>query len=344
MPQVEALQMLARAPSVHLASTRDDGAPVLRTLHTVLHEGALYFHAAPVGEKREAIGRAAVVGVEEVVAAIPSYFVDPERACPATTLYRSVQAHGVVESVDDESLKAAMLQRLMEKLQPEGGHVPITAEHPLYRKAVAGLWIARIRLDAVDGKAKLAQNRTAEERIRLLELLWRRGEAGDPRAVELVRAANPDTPTPPFLQTPLAGVTLCAAVDERKLDEVCDLLDGTYWNHNHSRGALAAAHRNSDAWVGALDPGGVLIASARGISDGVKHAWIYDVVVAPPWRGGGLGQAVMRLILDHPRIRGAERVHLTTRDAMRLYRKLGFVEEAEVQRPWPNTDMLRVTR
>ena len=69
------------------------------------------------------------------------------------------------------------------------------------------------------------------------------------------------------------------------------------------------------------------------------------MVVAPEWRGCGLGQAVMRLCLDHPRVRGAARVHLQTRDAQPLYRKLGFIEEAEAPpRPYCSTGMLRIQR
>jgi ribosomal protein S18 acetylase RimI-like enzyme len=277
------------------------------------------------------------------VAPIPSYFIDAERACPATTLYRSVQAHGVIESVDDPRDKGRVLQALMEKLQPEGGYVPIAGDHPLYQKALAGLWIARLRIDVLDGKAKLAQNRSAPERARILELLWQRGQPGDPRAIEIIRAANPDTPTPPFLRAPLPGATLHAALDERDLESACDLLADLYWNVGFERATLVSSHRGSDAWVGARDAEGRLVASARAVSDGGKHAWIYDVVVAPGWRGRGLGRALVRLVLDHPAVRRTRFQHLGTRDAMKLYQQFGFVDEREVTRSYTTTVMLRAT-
>ncbi|MEZ4408607.1 MAG: pyridoxamine 5'-phosphate oxidase family protein [Polyangiales bacterium] len=129
MPHDEAVSLIARAPVAHLASTDDDGAPVLRAVHPVVIDGWALFHAAPVGEKTRCLGRPAVLSVEEVVAEVPSYFTDPSRACPATTLYRSAQAHGALTEVRSPALKAAALQALMEKYQPEGGHVPIFAEH-----------------------------------------------------------------------------------------------------------------------------------------------------------------------------------------------------------------------
>ncbi|MEZ4295333.1 MAG: GNAT family N-acetyltransferase [Polyangiaceae bacterium] len=76
------------------------------------------------------------------------------------------------------------------------------------------------------------------------------------------------------------------------------------------------------------------------MSDRVKHAWIYDVIVAPAFRGRGIGHAVVKLALDHPAVRGAGRVHLATRDAHGLYRKLGFLEEAELPpRGYPSSTM-----
>src|SRR5437868_2480592 len=97
MPLRDALAFLEQSPVVRIATSLPDGTPLLRTVHGVVVNGYLAFHGSPAGEKTETIGRTAVVSAEEVIASIPSYFVDPERACPATTYYRSVQAHGTLE-------------------------------------------------------------------------------------------------------------------------------------------------------------------------------------------------------------------------------------------------------
>src|SRR5262245_47264502 len=101
MDRAGALAVLARAPVVRLATTAADGRPLLRTVHGVVVDGAVAFHGAPAGEKMEGLRRATVLAAEEIIAQIPSYFVDPERACPATTYYLSVQVHGPLEAVDD---------------------------------------------------------------------------------------------------------------------------------------------------------------------------------------------------------------------------------------------------
>lgn len=335
-----AIELLAAAPVHHLAGIDADGFPVLRTLHGVVVDGWLCFHAAPAGEKTSLLGRPVVVSVEEVVAQVPSYFSDPERACPATTLYRAAQAHGVLERVEAPAQKAAVLQALMAKLQPEGGHRPITAGDPLYAPAVRGLLVAGIRLERVERKDKLGQNKKPAEVQRLVEALWRRGGPGDARAVALVLAANPATPRPSFLEAP-AGVTLHAHPREGWGDEVVELLRGTYWNDVFGDDDLRRAHEGSAAWVGATDADGRLIGSARAVSDGGKHAWLYDVVVHPRARRGGVGQALVRLLLDHPAVRRCRRVWLGTRDAQTLYARFGFVPRAQLPpRPYATTEMV----
>lgn len=340
MDRAAAVALLARAPVVHIASTGPDGAPIARTVHAVTVGDMIAFHGAPAGEKLEAIGRPAVLWAEETVASLPSYFMDPERACPASTLYRSVQVHGTIERVDDPGAKAAVLQALMEKLQPEGGYVPIEASGPLYEKAVASILVLAVSLERMDGKAKLAQNRTPAEVARILEKLWGRGLPGDARAVDLVRAANPSAPRPAFLAAPEGAELVCAPGAE-DVGAAVRLVRDEYWNVGFSPELLAASHLGSSAWVGARDAGGALIATARAVSDGAKRAWIYDVAVDRAWRGRGLGDAVMRLLLDHPAVRNAASVKLNTRDAQGFYARMGFLDVVEAPpRPFTSTEMV----
>jgi nitroimidazol reductase NimA-like FMN-containing flavoprotein (pyridoxamine 5'-phosphate oxidase superfamily)/N-acetylglutamate synthase-like GNAT family acetyltransferase len=342
MPRAEAEALVARAPVVRIATTNAADEPVLRTVHGVVVRGGVAWHGAPAGEKMETVGREAVVAAEEVVATVPSYFLDPERACPATTLYRSVEIHGAVEQVDDPAHKAEVLQALMEKLQPEGGHVPITADHPLYAKAVEGILVLRVGMKRLDGKAKLAQNRSPQERARLLAKLWERGLDGDPAAVEAIRAANPDTPAPAFLAMP-DGLSLACALGPSDAEAAAELLVDAYWNGGMTREDLVRAHLGSSAWVGARDASGKLVATARAISDRGKRAWIYDVMVAPALRGQGVGERVVRLLLDHPAVRGVRRAYLGTRDAQGFYARLGFGDRHELetrQRPFTTTEMV----
>jgi ribosomal protein S18 acetylase RimI-like enzyme len=234
-------------------------------------------------------------------------------------------------------LHLATTAALMAKYQPEGRHVPIAADHPLYRRALDGVLVLRVALTRVDGKAKLAQNRGAEERARLLEGLWRRGEPGDVEALEAIRAACPDTPLPAVL-APHGAATLHAALRPEAVEEAALLLAGAYWWKGTPRELVAVVHRASQAWVGARDVAERLVATARAVSDG-KTVWIYDVAVDAAWRGRGLGQRVVALLLDHPAVRAARTVRLATKDAQGLYARFGFRDHAAVERPFPSTEM-----
>lgn len=327
-PRERALALLAAADTAHFALLDDEG-PLLRCVHTVVDEDALCFHASPVGAKLRGVGRMAVASVERILAVVPSYAVDPERACPATTWYQSVQVRGTLTRVEDPRRKARVLQALMNRLQPEGGHVPIEPEHPLYRKAIAGLEVLALPLEQVEGRAKLGQNRSDEQVRRALELLWRRGDPQIDAAITEILAARPELDPPSFLCGP-EGLRLCCRPSAADLPAAVALVESEYWNVTTPRETIRRAHERSPVWVGARDAHGRLIATARATSDGAKHAWIYDVAVDPSVRGRGVGQAVIGLLLDHPLIRGVRHVHLQTKDAGGFYAKFGF-EPAPVE-------------
>lgn len=318
----DAVAVFERAPFVHVAGTSAQGEVILRTLHAVVVEDALVFHGAVAGEKLELEGREVVVSAEELVAAVPSYASDPERACPATTYYRAAQVRGVFELVEAVEAKAAVMQALMVRFQPEGGYVPITSDGPLYRQALRGLRVWRVGLQGAVAKHKLGQNRRPEQVGKVLEVLWRRGDPGDLAAIELLREARPELATPAFLQAP-SGVTLSCAPSADDANTVAELLADTYWNQGVASERRARAQQGSAAWMVARCDGAA-VGSVRVVSDGARFAYVADVVVRADHRKRGIATALLRAVLDHPAVRDADRVTLRTQDAMALYEGLGF--------------------
>jgi len=69
------------------------------------------------------------------------------------------------------------------------------------------------------------------------------------------------------------------------------------------------------------------IGFARVISDDSEFASLWDVFIDAPYRHQGIGQALLKYIFQHPRLRGIFRWFLMTEDAHGLYHKFDFKTE-----------------
>jgi ribosomal protein S18 acetylase RimI-like enzyme len=109
-------------------------------------------------------------------------------------------------------------------------------------------------------------------------------------------------------------------------DALWSFLSGeAYWGRWRTRDVV---DRQIDgAWrvVGVYDSAGAMVGFARAVSDGYALGYLADVYVLAPYRGRGLGQALVEEMID----RGPGRDFrwlLHTRDAHDLYRRSGFAE------------------
>lgn len=312
--QADAWGVFARVPVAHLVTA---GAHV-RPVHPIVVDGRVCWHGALKGEKADWDGPVAV-SAHEVVASIPSTWRHPERACPATTYYRSAEVRGPAVLLDGDA-RVRALAALSGRYQPEGGYRPIDASDPMYTGAVRGVGVWAV--DGVPvGRVKLGQTLTAPERHAVLAGLWARGAPGDDAAIEAIVQASGGAPLPGWLQGP--GVRLIARVPDDRVEESVGLVRDAYWNTAWSDATIADAHRGAAVWVGA-DVDGRLVGTARALSDGGKMSYVGDVAVHPDWRGTGVGAAVMGLLLDHPLVRRTRWTTLHTRDAQGFYVRLGF--------------------
>jgi GNAT superfamily N-acetyltransferase len=73
---------------------------------------------------------------------------------------------------------------------------------------------------------------------------------------------------------------------------------------------------------------GKQIGFSRVITDCTEFASLWDVFIDEPYRKQGIGQALMKYVLEHPNLRGTFRWFLMTEDAHGLYQKFGFKTEA----------------
>src|SRR6185503_16520858 len=127
-----------------------------------------------------------VFEVDEVLGVIPSYWVSQEYAGSATAYHRTVIFECRATVVEDPAAVAAQQLRLLGRYQPEGGFRAVAPADPLYRAALEQLAAVSLAVERTRVKFKLAQNRPAETRRRIVEALRARGRPGDAQAADAV--------------------------------------------------------------------------------------------------------------------------------------------------------------
>lgn len=116
---------------------------------------------------------------------------------------------------------------------------------------------------------------------------------------------------------------------ERQIEAklVRDLYQAEGWWPDRSERDIASVLNAAPA-VGAWD-GEQLIGFARAVTDGVFHAYLEDVVIREPYRRRGIGDALVRLLLEE-----LGQIHLVTlfckQGLVPFYDKQGFQPTKQV--------------
>jgi hypothetical protein len=181
-----------------LSAVRPDGRPSITPLNYVYADGAVYFHGSRIGDKMDAIRHNPHVAfaVAKEYAIIPSHFTDPVMACPASAYYKSVLVTGSIETVEDLGEKAAALEALMRKLQPEGGYDPIRPDDPRYIPRLKGVAVLKLVPKSITAKFKFGQNLADEKRSGVTAGLIARGLPLDRDTADLMERYRPHASKP----------------------------------------------------------------------------------------------------------------------------------------------------
>src|SRR5215216_3326912 len=144
------IEFLNEQPVGRVASLDGSGYPQVIPMNFVYHDGAVYMHSHPFGEKLDNIRRNPNVGfeVDQHICFLPSYYFHPTDASQADTLYISVVIKGRAEIMEDAEEKARARNALMEKYQKEGRYEVLDANMPVVRE------VAIIKVSASDMRGK----------------------------------------------------------------------------------------------------------------------------------------------------------------------------------------------
>ena len=129
---------------------------------------------------------------------------------------------------------------------------------------------------------------------------------------------------------------LSTLTDEMDVDAIHAYLSAeSYWAPGISRDVVARAVQHS-LCVGIFS-GAAQVAFARAVTDRATYAYLADIYVLEPYRGGGLGKWMMEVLTAHPDLQGLRRWSLMTKDAHGLYAQFGFTPLKQPDRSMERT-------
>jgi len=139
--------MLERSEVGRIATVNVKGFPVIKPVNFLYLGGRIYLHSSRKGEKVKDIRRGSPVCFEVDVPI--AYRAAGEMGCKAGYYYRSIIIKGKASFVEDHREKIKILEKMMEKYQPEGNGWKF--EEEVLRKTV----VIEIQIREITGKENL---------------------------------------------------------------------------------------------------------------------------------------------------------------------------------------------
>ena len=118
------------------------------------------------------------------------------------------------------------------------------------------------------------------------------------------------------------------ALSAGQVDDLMALYANEWWTRDRTRPDVERMLADSDLlFVVTGTESESLVAFARVLTDHTYVALVLDVIVAPAYRGCGLGRLLIEGICSAPQLSDVERFELTCQpDHIPFYRKWGFTE------------------
>jgi len=137
--------LLYKAEVGRLGTISEDGYPYVISMHFIYHDGKIYMHGLPKGQKIDNINRNSKVcfEVDELFGLLTESVTI---ACDTEAKYNSVIIVGTAAIVKDIELKRKVLDKIVEKFTPQ------FAGHELPEKMVKGTAVIEIQIERCTGK------------------------------------------------------------------------------------------------------------------------------------------------------------------------------------------------
>lgn len=123
---------------------------------------------------------------------------------------------------------------------------------------------------------------------------------------------------------PNSEYKIVAGIHKMDFAKITAMLKDAFWSKGIGIDEVKQGADNSALVVGAFTQEGLQIGYSRVISDKIRFAYIIDVYVDKNFRKRGIGQAMIKFILNHPELKDVYQWLLITKDAHGVYSKASF--------------------
>jgi GNAT superfamily N-acetyltransferase len=116
---------------------------------------------------------------------------------------------------------------------------------------------------------------------------------------------------------------------EAQVQELHQLYQGEWWTQGRTLAETRQMLEQTGVVIALVEEeSGALAGFVRVITDFVFKGLVLDVIVAPPWRGKGLGQRLLDAVVEHPRLKPVCHLELYCRpELVPFYKRWGFTTE-----------------
>lgn len=127
---------------------------------------------------------------------------------------------------------------------------------------------------------------------------------------------------------PLPTLSVVDRLTEEQKQQLHVLYQGEWWTRGRTLEETRRVVDGSQVCIGLIEPSGRLAGFTRVITDFTFKALVFDVIVAPGYRGAGLGDRLLSLVIGHERLRGVKSMELyCLPELMPFYERHGFSDD-----------------
>ncbi|OPZ94444.1 MAG: Acetyltransferase (GNAT) family protein [Firmicutes bacterium ADurb.Bin419] len=120
------------------------------------------------------------------------------------------------------------------------------------------------------------------------------------------------------------NITFITGFKNMDFVKVTEMLSKTYWTPGIGMEEVKRGAENSALVIGAFTENQIQVGYSRVISDKTRFAYILDVIVDENYRKKGIGQKMIKAIMEDCELKDVYQWLLITKDAHGVYDKVGF--------------------